>query len=331
MRAGPTIATVAVVLGASAHASASPSAKLVYVRGTGTESCPAEADLRKAVAVRLGYDPFFPSAQKTVVAEVSRATDGYRGRVRIVSDDGNVRGERELATKGDDCGELTKAIALAVSIALDDLDLPGPKDPVAAAPAEPSPAHEEEPPPPPPSPPPTRDAAPPPVAAQPRAEIGGSIGPTVAIGTAPDVAPGASLGAFLRWPRIALRIDGRAELPADRRSTSTTGTVSTNIAVATAAVCLRLGLPFACAGGGPGIVWSRTEGITKPATDRALLVVGLLRLGLTVPLGERFFLEPFVDLGVNLVPYRVEIDGQIAHEASPVWGLLGIHVGGKIL
>src|SRR5687768_2823399 len=102
MRAGVTLATMAVVLGVCASAFASPSAKLVYVRGTGTESCPPEADLRKMVAVRLGYDPFFPSAQKTVVAEVGRAPDGYRGRVRIVSDDGNVRGERELATKGDD-------------------------------------------------------------------------------------------------------------------------------------------------------------------------------------------------------------------------------------
>src|SRR5262245_35159385 len=107
-------------------AGASPSAKLVYVRGTGAEACPGEAELRKDVATRLGYDPFFPVAQKTVVAQVSKVAGGYRGRVQIVADDGKLRGERELATKGQDCRELVHALALAVSVALDDLDEPPP-------------------------------------------------------------------------------------------------------------------------------------------------------------------------------------------------------------
>lgn len=35
---------------------ASPSSRLVYVRGRGAETCPDEAALRAAVAARLGYD-----------------------------------------------------------------------------------------------------------------------------------------------------------------------------------------------------------------------------------------------------------------------------------
>src|SRR5688500_224004 len=96
---------------------ASPSAKLVYVRGGGAETCPDEGELRRAVASRIGYDPFFPVAQKTVIAQVSKAPQGYRARVQIVAEDGTVRGERELGTKGQDCGERVGAIALAISVA----------------------------------------------------------------------------------------------------------------------------------------------------------------------------------------------------------------------
>src|SRR4051794_27128190 len=83
------------------EARATPSAKLVYVRGSGATTCPDETELRRAVATRLGYDPFFPAASKTVIAQVSRAgtVTGYHGRVQIVGDDGNIRGERELATR----------------------------------------------------------------------------------------------------------------------------------------------------------------------------------------------------------------------------------------
>ncbi|HSO36473.1 MAG TPA: hypothetical protein VLT33_28300, partial [Labilithrix sp.] len=134
-------ACAAALATAARTALASPSAKLVYVRGSGAEACPGEAELRKAVAARIGYDPFFPAAQKTVIAQVTRSPSGYRGKVQIVGDDGNVRGERELASKGDDCAELVSTMALAVSIALDDLDeAPPAPAPDAAPPAEAPPA-----------------------------------------------------------------------------------------------------------------------------------------------------------------------------------------------
>src|SRR5262249_17972003 len=106
----------------AARVEASPSAKLVYVRGAGAESCPGEAEMRSAVARRLGYDPFFPVAAKTVVTPLAHTAAGYRAHVQIVSEDGKVRGERDLAASGDDCAELLAALALAVSIAIDDLD-----------------------------------------------------------------------------------------------------------------------------------------------------------------------------------------------------------------
>ena len=66
---------------------------------------------RSAVATRIGYDPFFATASKTVIAQISRAKAGYRGKIQIIGDDGVIRGERKLATRGDDCSELVSTLA----------------------------------------------------------------------------------------------------------------------------------------------------------------------------------------------------------------------------
>ena len=122
MRAAAVLVSVLVASTWASKSRATPSATLVYVREAGTNACPAESDLRKAVASRIGYDPFFPTASKTVIARISRVPSGYRGKVQIVGDDGTALGSRDFSTRGDDCSELLSALALAISIALDDLD-----------------------------------------------------------------------------------------------------------------------------------------------------------------------------------------------------------------
>lgn len=331
MRAGLTLAASLTFGLLSTNVDASPSAQLVYVRGADTQACPGEAELRKAVAARLGYDPFFPVAQKTVVAHVARARKGYSAKVQIVDHDGIVRGERALATKGDDCGELITSLALAVSLALDDLDEP---PATSAPPVEPTEAVVSHAPVAPPhvEPPAASERAS--VAAPPRepsrVELAVSVGPTASIGAAPAIAPGADGAIVLRWPSIAARLDLRGELPASRAIASG-GRVETNLALAMASVCLRSSLFFTCAGGGAGALWSRTEGIARPASDRGVIVALALRLGLDVTLSSRLYLEPFVDVGANLATPAVEVDGRPVYEVSRAWGALGILAGGKIL
>ena len=63
--ASGVLASVIVISG---RVSGFPSSRFVYARGEGAELCPDEAQVRLAVAARLGYDPFFPSAEKTIVA-----------------------------------------------------------------------------------------------------------------------------------------------------------------------------------------------------------------------------------------------------------------------
>jgi hypothetical protein len=312
-------------------AAASPSAKLVYVRGSGAESCPAEAELRKAVAVRIGYDPFFTVAQKTVVAQVERIPKGYRSKVQIVGDDGNVRGERDLSTTGEDCLELVGALALAVSIALDDLDeaapasrpteLPASKEaePVKLVTLAPSADVAETPP---PSRAPKREVH--------TAELAMSLGPTVSIGTAPDAAAGASLAAALRWQTFALRLDIRGELPATK-AMPRGGRVGTNVVLATASGCVCGRIPFVCLGAGSGVMFSATENITHPAHDRTALFVGTARGGADLALSPSLYLEPFGEVGVNLLSPNVAVDGQTVYETAPIWGTLGIHLGARLL
>jgi hypothetical protein len=62
---GAAVAVALTLLASAAHAT--PSMRVVYQRGQSVEHCPDEAALRGAVEQRLGYDPFFPWADRTIV------------------------------------------------------------------------------------------------------------------------------------------------------------------------------------------------------------------------------------------------------------------------
>jgi hypothetical protein len=101
-----------------ARAAASPSARLVYIRGPGTETCPDEAAIRAAVAARLGYDPFFRSAPSTMTVELSMAGDTYRARIQLVDENGTVRGVRELAQAGPRGSPIIYTVCFTITIAI---------------------------------------------------------------------------------------------------------------------------------------------------------------------------------------------------------------------
>lgn len=319
---------LAASLSLSSFALASPSAKLVFVRGDGASTCPGETELRKAVAARLGYDPFFPAAHKTVVTEVQGDGRGFRGKLRIVAPDGTVLGQRELATRGEDCSQLVLALALAVSIALDDLDELAPEpapEPEAAPPpvVEPEAEHRA------PAQASARSVAPPPPPRSPRFGLSASLGPTVALGTAPAPAPGASLSTSLRRGAFSVRLDARAELPAGH-GLEPRGRVTTQSLVAALSACLHGVVPFVCAGAGGGTLVSRTSGIREPATDAAGLVLFGARGGARIPLGTRFYFEPSLEIGIHGLRRVVEVDAAPVYRAPPVWGVLALQVGAKI-
>src|SRR5258705_4538020 len=90
----------------STEAAAAPVARLDYQRGAGAESCPDEAALRGAVRDRLGYDPFFDSAEQGIIAKISADGAELRGDVQLLDDAGKLRGRRELRAPTTQCAEL---------------------------------------------------------------------------------------------------------------------------------------------------------------------------------------------------------------------------------
>src|SRR5262249_5238402 len=122
---------------------ATPTSKLTFVRGSGAESCPDELELRRAVARRVGYDPFFPWAERTVIAQIDPAgRKGFSAKIHVIDTKGVLLGERQLDAVAD-CHELVQSIALAISVAIDDLDAARPAAPTTESEvpaAEPEPA-----------------------------------------------------------------------------------------------------------------------------------------------------------------------------------------------
>lgn len=327
MGRGATAAIVtALAMLVAPAAAASPSAKLVYLRGAGADACPDEGALRRAVGDRVGYDPFFAVAPKTVVAEVTRAAGGYRARVQIVGDDGRVRGERDLSTTGEDCGELVGAIALAISVALDDLDEPPPEPP------SPPPAPQEEPPAeaaPSPAPAPMERPAPrPPGAGEPapKVHLSAALGPTATVGAAPSLGAGGALAGILGRGALALRLDARADLPSGQGIVPV-GRVSTASFVSIVSACIRGRTPFGCLGAGGGVLLSSTEGLPRPASDSAPLALGVARFGVVIRATDALFVEPSFAIGANLARHRVEVDGRTVFELPLVFGSGGALVG----
>jgi len=113
---------------------AGQSARLVYSRTAEAATCSDESGLRKAVARRLGYDPFVAASMNTVVAELRGDGEGLKARVYVIRDGNLAGGARELASANRNCTELIAAVALAMSIAIDPDSLDRVEQSAASAP-----------------------------------------------------------------------------------------------------------------------------------------------------------------------------------------------------
>ena len=107
------------------HSSASgapPAARVRFVLVDRSNAhCPDQAQLRSAAVARLGYDPFVMSAPSTLYATISRTARGLRGEIRLEDPARENPGARQIESISGDCTELGKAMALAISIAIDPL------------------------------------------------------------------------------------------------------------------------------------------------------------------------------------------------------------------
>jgi hypothetical protein len=219
----------------------------VYARSDAAARCPDEQGLRTAVKQRLGYDPFFPWAERTIVVGLDEDAGKLRARLESIDSDGIARGKRELVGPVDDCAELIASLAIAISITL---------DPMAAAPknakAEPAPPDE---PPPAPAPvvvpsPPRRDE---PSQEVPRAPLASSattwaarVGPLVAVGAEPGASLGGRAGVVVARGALGAFAEMRVDAPTSIGAPSG-GSAHSMLWGASLGPCLREGFASGCA------------------------------------------------------------------------------------
>jgi hypothetical protein len=288
------------------RALATPTSKLTYVRSSGAEVCPAEPVLRRAVAERVGYDPFFPWAQRTVAVQIDPAgAKGFASQLRILDADGTLLGER-LLEPVHDCGELVQSIALAISVAIDDIDvasMPSPDAPTRPFVAAPAPSldlgkRETE---------GSREEPPLSSSRKPAQwKLRFSLGPSVAIGTAPAPAVGVVVGAAVRSSWLHVGLEGRADALAEK-PLSPVGTASTSLLLASVVPCVVVAgtvTPFACGVASLGRFEASAENVVGPTNATAPYVSLGGRVGLEIAVAGWLAAYAQLDLGAPLTRHR---------------------------
>jgi hypothetical protein len=321
MRAFFACACAAFALGWPAAAAAAPSARLVYGRAPGAESCPDEAALREAVSARIGYDPFFPYAPRTVVLTIQGAGDKLTARVELVENEqANVR---ELETAEGSCDELLESAALAIAIAIDPRALVAPAssepDPPPSTPAPEAPLE------------PLLPAGRPPTAERPRASLpsaGGprvraAVGPRLAAGLQPGVATGAAAGGALVWDRFSIGAEIESYLPSVA-SAASGSRVRGWLLDGALVPCLRVLPVSVCGVVRVGRFEGAGERVLDPTTDASLFLAAGGRAGveLLVSRGVRLHLDG--EMVGNLVRATLVVGPESVWRAPPVAGILAV-------
>jgi hypothetical protein len=308
-------------------AGASPSARLVYSRAARAEACPDEEALRRAVASRVGYDPFFPWAQLTVLAQVDRRGDRFVGRVEVIDDHARARGSRELTSDHDDCAELISAMALAISIVLDtetagvappraperDPLVPLEAPSIAAEPAPQPPLRGER-----------------PAVSVPenghvwRASTG--AGMSSSVGLTPSVAIGPNLFSEARRGAFSVGLEASfADGVANVRSLR--GGVHAWALAGSVVPCFHVGRAFGCGVALVGVLEAAGSEIASAHSASAPLVGGGARVGIEAPLGELFFFRLHAEVLANFTRSAMQLDGEGVWSAPIAFASFAAGVG----
>lgn len=310
--------------------------RLVYVRAPSASDCPDEAALGKAVAARLGYDPFSPWGDQTILATVIRQGDELLGRAELVDHDGISQGSREVRLAHRDCAELLLTLSLAISITLDPLyveprtaavnepvvEAPPPREsevtlvPEAPQPKPVGPVRRD------------RERAPEPVV-PPGAtwHFGAAVQGSVA--TAPGLAVGGRLGVAARGTRWSLGLEASGFLPRTRTHADG-GEASVGLTALTIAPCWRATASLSlCGVGSLGLMHAEGRGVEEPRRDDILYPTLGGRAAYALPLGDTFELVASADVAAALNRPRFQLNASDVWRPGPVVALGAIGVASR--
>jgi hypothetical protein len=313
----------------SSQAWAFPSARLEYAREAGAESCPDETALRKAVADRLGYDPFDPSAPELLRARVTASDSRFSAVLELFAASSAVRARRTLDSV-DNCDELVAALALSMSIAIDPERSQGAAS--APEPAAEGPAQSEK------QPPPAVEKEVEPERASPSTENpalrpspDGAMNRTIriragasahlAFGTEPGPAPGIGLSLGVRRASWSLTLGGRYDTETSQ-GIEPRGTVHARLRAAALAPCFHARPALLCGVITLGSLRARSTGLSAGRADSALFAAAGARLGVEWAALPGFALQAYGELLLTLRPLSAEVNEASRWSVPAANGLL---------
>ncbi len=296
----------------------------MYGRSGAADACPDESALRRAVASRIGYDPFFPTAPRTVIVTIAQKADRLVARVQLVDDGGRAQGARELDSAETDCEGLFDTVALTISIAIDPQALVRP----SVRPPPPEPVSEPPRPPPPASVAPATYAPAPSTARRPEParespELRVVVSLRGSFGLNPGFALGGSFYAGASWTRASLGLEAQADLPASA-SVAGGGSVTAWLVAGALVPCLRFQSISVCAIGVLGRLDATASGVASPR-ERAAPYLGFgARVGIDIHLSTFVSLRAQADAVANAYETTLTVGTATPWTAPPVAGVVAL-------
>jgi hypothetical protein len=313
-----------------AHAGEKRKARLDYDVGADITGCPSEAEIKNAVGARLGYEPFDDAAPETIAATIARTADVLEARIAVRDAKGKLTGSRSIRSPGRDCAELSEAMTLAISIAIDPLSIARP--PPAPAPPAPPPQPSAEPTTCAPCPAPVKpEPCPPPPDPDDAVFFRASAGALMAFGVAPlPITAGFTADAGLRWRALSVDVEGRADIPVSAEKEP--AVVASHILVASLVPCGHYSLLAACGVVSLGVLRGSTPDLG--GRDSTFYAAAGARVAAEIPLYgssslQALALRVHADLQAPLTRTTLYVQGVEAWQTPPLHGALGLALMGE--
>jgi hypothetical protein len=302
------VALAALLSPLQARGQSNPTARLELIRGQGAEACPGEQDLRDAVVMRLGHDPFTPHAAQRLIVVLSGSGTQLFGDISIPNAAGKDWSSR-VVEPSPDCTRLITGIGLALSLALAPLPVP-PRSALTATTAQKGP--------------PVGDAQPlhrttpatrGPAASRPPAQplppttpwgFEASLGGGMSVGPTPDPAGGLAVGLGTTWGRWSFGLEARGYF-ATSEDAPEGGRVQVALITGALVTCRTVVGPlFLCGVVSAGGLVAEGLGVDVPEDDATPYLGMGARMGGNFPLASE-------------VALRVHLDGTFAPIESDVY------------
>ena len=326
------------------------------------QRCWDEAEFRRSVALRVGYDPFRDSASVSVSIRVGGSARAVHGHVEWRNANGTGMGERRFVAQDGNCLKLLTEMSFAVGLQIELLHPNAPEGNgapsslaggtvsssgggAASSASAPVPATVAATPPstlPPATPPPAasnpevatseKDRSPtddavasldPAAPASSRWPMWLGIGPSLAWRIAPSFTGSARLFLGLRRNDLSFEVGGEATLPSTLRQWDGSG-FRQNLLGASAALCGHRQALSACVLGKASQVRVTGLGVDQPRSPTGFVAQVGLRLAADVELGGPWFATAHVDALGLLSPYTVTLSQAGVWEMPRLGALVGV-------